>query len=331
MKYAKKALGVLLTVAFLMSAAAMTAAAKPDSGLAIIPLEDHEDDLDYWETQTANDEYAPLNSEGCWVKTTLGDDGSLTLEKTTDSKNNYPRIRTLIQEDLPEVDLEANPYLYFDFVAESCEWMIQFNHGQNSVKLAKGIVGAVGQDELVGAEGLLSIDKDGPAGHYTGKLNLAQYYREENITGLAGQTKLNAPNVVVYIVNPSAGGRLTINSLSIGNDDADQASGPKLNLLLKNGDWDEEDEENEGEDDTTAADSTTTRSAAETTFSRTSAASTNTETDASADGTWIYIVTAAVAVVVVVGAVAAVMVIRKRKGRTAPDQVSDPSDRTEKK
>lgn len=328
MKLAKKLFSTLLAAAVLSSAAAMTAAAKPDSGLSIFPLENNENDLGYWETQMADNEYAPLNSEGCWVKTTLGDDGSLTMEKTDKSGNDFPRIRTLLQEDLPYIDMEKNPYLYFDFTAENCSWMIQFNHGQVTVKLAKGIVEATGQGELVGGDNVVAMDKDGPAGHYQGKLDLTKYYSDEEVIGLAGQKKLNAPSVAIYIVSPKNGGKLTINNLSIGNDDDSQASGPKLNLLLKNG----EAGGDEPEETTDATESTTT--AAKTTKTTTTTAGKTTTTAAGSDNgdsnMWIYIVIA-VAVVVIAGVVVAVVMVKKKKGDGVPPIGSDKPDDTDKK
>lgn len=214
MKKGKRLLSASIITAMLVPLMAITTWASPTSGFSLVPFANEED----WEVQMGDNDYAPLNSEGCWVKTTV-DNNALVIQRTAECSKDilWPRIRTLQLEKPPEFDLKENPYLYYDFTAEGAQWAIHIRFGNNPnsvINCAQEITNAAGMPALE------SMQSDGNPGTYKGKIDMNKVLKDNKILGVTPEGKTSLGQVNIYIIDPGTAGKLTVRQLSIGNEKA---------------------------------------------------------------------------------------------------------------
>ncbi|MCI9415163.1 MAG: hypothetical protein HFJ79_08330 [Clostridiales bacterium] len=223
----KKVGSVLLAVSMLFALLPSAVSAKPTSGVSMIPIQE----ASFWETQDASGLYIPLNSSGVTVSTTIGENGAVTLKRTAEAPAVWAHIRSQQVEIRPEIDLKANPYVYFDLTATT-NWNISFILNGVPMSIAKGITSGDPSKKQ-----LSSPDEDGNPGIFKGKFNLYEYIQKEidRIPQMRGKTTVLIPQVLLFIVDNTSdhlSGELTVRQLSMGNDDDSAAEGLKLDSSL---------------------------------------------------------------------------------------------------
>ena len=237
----KKWLAVLLSMALLMSAVSVGTfvgaheARTEVEGARWFPCQPgRENDL-LWEVECDIEGCLcqPFNAKpeetGCmsYLNTTYGKDGSLTLTRTGADGNDFywPRVRTLLLEVYPKMDMTTANTLYFDLEAVNCQWNIMLGiEGMGVVKLPKYIV------EACGGPSLPNTDTDGPAGYYKGSINLMEVFADilanesgtESWIGAQIATAVGpntqVPQIQIFYVGDT-NGSLTINELFISTPD----------------------------------------------------------------------------------------------------------------
>lgn len=208
-----------LAIAVLMTASlSMGVSANAKSGVDIIPLTDP----DYWEAQAGENFYDVLGCEGAWIDASISKAGVLTLKRTAASEVGWPRIRTLTEERMPMLDLVKYPNLYYDLtVAPDTFCQIQLTFAGVPVMMGKSIVQQTPGTTFDPGSGDM-----GP-GTYKGSISIKKVIDDNKILGFTGKTMI--PQVCIYIVdNNKSGGTVVVRSLSIGNNNANEGNGPKL-------------------------------------------------------------------------------------------------------
>ncbi|MCI8554146.1 MAG: hypothetical protein HFJ80_04280 [Clostridiales bacterium] len=228
MKFVRKTACLLLSTALLFSAAAISTAAQENSGVGIVPIVEP----NFWQSETGGDNaYVELNGEDAYTITEVKENGAIQIRRSAKAKNRWVRIATMHVELMPTLDLEKNPYLYFDLTCDT-EWNINFTINGQPFGLAKLIATA-----NMSAQQPIAPAYDGKAGTYQGKVNLKEFIEKE-VPALAGINPVMAPHIGLYIVDTTpdgVSGTLTINKLAIGNDDPNDPEGVRLDMSMITG------------------------------------------------------------------------------------------------
>ena len=325
----RKILGLAAGLAVLMAAMPSAVSAKPTSGLDIIPVIDQ----NFWLAESRETSNLSLDREGGYASATFDENGAITVKRTEDARAMTVSIHSAPLLIRPSVNLEENPYVYFDLTCNT-SWKITMVINNQSVNIAPGIVNAV-----AGSEEVKRQSQAGEAGTYQGKFNLYEYLSSSMVTreipALEGGVKsCRAPQIYLTLVDNTEdhlSGELTVRQLSIGNDDENAEDGLKVSGELATGS--EEDFADMETDNTTPdpsrlifADGATATQGG--TDSTNSAGGSGSGASDSADNTVLYIVIAAVCVVVVAGVIVAVVLSRKKKAgpKDTDDQVPKDND-----
>lgn len=214
-----------LTLALmLLFALAMPALAQWPADGVIFPITDKSQyDLEVG-TSLDGKERAPIGTAKTWMDVSINDNGSVIMKRSADCIDSvgWPSItsRDIALEEVPLIDLAATPYLYYDFVAENSEWMLSIALDGLSMKLAKEIC------RVEGTANLETVDHDGPAGTYKGRIDLSAYLDTGVVTGLKGGTKVDFTAFTFFVVDPSSKGSVTVNAIYFGGEnDGDKFGG----------------------------------------------------------------------------------------------------------
>ena len=327
----RKILGLAAGLAVLMAAMPSAVSAKPTSGLDIIPVA--ESNQNFWVAESRDAANLSMDREGGYASATFDENGAITVKRTEDARAMTVSIHSAPLLIRPNVNLEENPYVYFDLTCNT-SWKITMVINNQSVNIAPGIVNAV-----AGSEEVKRQSQAGEAGTYQGKFNLYEYLSSSMVTreipALEGGVKsCRAPQIYLTLVDNTEdhlSGELTVRQLSIGNDDENAEDGLKVSGELATGS--EEDFADMETDNTTPdpsrlifADGATATQGG--TDSTNSAGGSGSGASDSADNTVLYIVIAAVCVVVVAGVIVAVVLSKKKKAgpKDTDDQVPKDND-----
>ena len=328
----RKILGLAAGLAVLMAAMPSAVSAKPTSGLDIVPVA--ESDQNFWVAESRDATNLSLDREGGYASATFDENGAITVKRTEDARAMTVSIHSAPLLIRPSVNLEENPYVYFDLTCNT-SWKITMVINNQSVNIAPGIVNAV-----AGSEEIRRQSQAGEAGTYQGKFNLYEYLSSSMVTreipALEGGVKsCYAPQIYLTLVDNTEdhlSGELTVRQLSIGNDDENAGDGLKISGELAVG---------ADEEFADLTSSNTTHDSSELIFadgatatqggtdSTNSAGGSGSGASDSADNTTVlYIVIAAVCVVVVAGVIVAVVLSRKKKAgpKDTDDQVPKDND-----
>ena len=304
----KKLLGMIAGIVVLMAAAPAAVSAKPTSGMDIIPVIDQ----NFWLAESKESSNLSLDREGGYASATVDENGAITVKRTKNAKATTVSIHSAPVLLRPDLNLEENPYLYFDLTCNT-SWKITLVINNEHVNIAAGITNAV-----EGSEVITNQSKTGSEGTYTGKFNLYEYLNSSIVTKTISSFKdgvktCRAPQIYLTLVDNTAdhlSGELTVRRLSIGNDDENAADGLKVSGELAVG---------SDEDFADLVASNTTQDPSWIIFADGATAtqnsnSTNGSGDSAdaADNTVLYVVIA-VCVVVVAGVAAAVVLTKKKK------------------
>lgn len=335
MKMFKKVFAVIMCVA--MIASCMTMAASADEAKTVVdgirwfPCEAGRENDDIWEVECVKEgcgcqrftDVAEETGNSNFLDTVYGENGSLTITRNGNDAtegNYWPRIRTLMLEAYPELDLTVANTLYFDFVvAEGTQWNLMLGINGMAVKLSKAI------SEACGMTGVETSDHDGPSGTFKGSINL-----QDALTALSSEStesgtyakaiqnmsKTFVPQLQIFCVGP-VGASITINELFISTaEDTTGANCDYLDMGLVYGDEiytidDTEGGETEGDvegEGDAAVD--TEGDAAE---DDTAATTTTKAADKEEGGANVGLIIGIIVAVVVIGAVVVVVVMKKKK------------------
>ena len=307
-----KIMGLMVGMAVLVSAVPAAVSAKPTSGLDIVPIIDQ----NFWQAESRESSNMPLGSEGTYATATVDESGAITVKRTEDARAMTVSVHSMPVEMRPYLDLEKNPYVYFDVTCNT-SWKITLVINNQNVNIAPGITNAV-----AGSEEVKRQSQAGEAGTYQGKFNLYEYLSSSMVTreipALEGGVKsCRAPQIYLTLVDNTEdhlSGELTVRQLSIGNDDENAGDGLKVGKELAVG---------SDEEFADLTSSNTTHDSSEQIFAD-GATATQGGTDSeggsgngssgSTDNTVLYIVIAAVCVVVVAGVIVAVVLSKKKRG-----------------
>ena len=215
----RKILGLAAGLAVLMAAMPSAVSAKPTSGLDIVPVA--ESDQNFWVAESRDATNLSLDREGGYASATFDENGAITVKRTEDARAMTVSIHSAPLLIRPSVNLEENPYVYFDLTCNT-SWKITMVINNQSVNIAPGIVNAV-----AGSEEIRRQSQAGEAGTYQGKFNLYEYLSSSMVTreipALEGGVKsCYAPQIYLTLVDNTEdhlSGELTVRQLSIGNDD----------------------------------------------------------------------------------------------------------------
>ena len=215
----RKILGLAAGLAVLMAAMPSTVSAKPTSGLDIIPVA--ESNQNFWVAESRDAANLSMDREGGYASATFDENGAITVKRTEDARAMTVSIHSAPLLIRPSVNLEENPYVYFDLTCNT-SWKITMVINNQSVNIAPGIVNAV-----AGSEEVKRQSQAGEAGTYQGKFNLYEYLSSSMVTreipALEGGVKsCRAPQIYLTLVDNTEdhlSGELTVRQLSIGNDD----------------------------------------------------------------------------------------------------------------
>ena len=322
-----KIMGLMVGMAVLVSAVPAAVSAKPTSGLDIVPIIDQ----NFWQAESRESSNMPLGSEGTYATATVDESGAITVKRTEDARAMTVSVHSMPVEMRPYLDLEKNPYVYFDVTCNT-SWKITLVINNQNVNIAPGITNAV-----AGSEEVKRQSQAGEAGTYQGKFNLYEYLSSSMVTreipALEGGVKsCRAPQIYLTLVDNTEdhlSGELTVRQLSIGNDDENAEDGIKVSGELATGS--EEDFADMETGNTTPdpsrlifADGATATQGG--TDSTNSAGGSGDGSTGSADNTVLYIVIAAVCVVVVAGVIVAVVLSKKKKGGSNDQDGQKPTD-----
>ena len=221
-----KMIGLMAGLAMLMCAAPAAVSAKPTSGMDIVPIIDR----NYWQLESKETSHLPLDGEGGYASATVDENGAITVKRTKNAKATTVSVHSMPVEMRPDLNLEENPYLYFDLTCNT-NWKIILVVNNENVNIAAGITNAV-----AGSEEVTRQSKAGSEGTYTGKFNLYEYLNSTIVTRELSSLKngvktCRAPQIYLTLVDNTAdhlSGELTVRRLSIGNDDENAAEGLKV-------------------------------------------------------------------------------------------------------
>ena len=319
-----KIMGLMAGMAVLVSAVPAAVSAKPTSGLDIVPIIDQ----NFWQVESRESSNMPLGSEGTYASATVDESGAITVKRTEDARAMTVSVHSMPVEMRPYLDLEKNPYVYFDLTCNT-GWKITLVINNQNVNIAPGIMNAV-----AGSEEVKRQSQAGEAGTYQGKFNLYEYLSSSMVTreipALEGGVKsCYAPQIYLTLVDNTEdhlSGELTVRQLSIGNDDENAGDGLKVGKELAVG---------SDEEFADLTSSNTTHDSSEQIFAD-GATATQGGTDSEGgsgsgssggtDNTVLYIVIAAVCVVVVAGVIVAVVLSKKKRGGSSDQDHQQPPE-----
>ena len=313
----RKILGLAAGLAVLMAAMPSAVSAKPTSGLDIVPVA--ESDQNFWVAESRDATNLSLDREGGYASATFDENGAITVKRTEDARAMTVSIHSAPLLIRPSVNLEENPYVYFDLTCNT-SWKITMVINNQSVNIAPGIVNAV-----AGSEEIRRQSQAGEAGTYQGKFNLYEYLSSSMVTreipALEGGVKsCYAPQIYLTLVDNTEdhlSGELTVRQLSIGNDDENAGDGLTVGKELAVGadeefaDLTSSNTTHDSSEQIFADGATATQGGTDSTDS---AGGSGNGSSGSSDNTVLYIVIAAVCVVVVAGVIVAVVLSKKKKG-----------------
>ena len=310
-----KIMGLMAGMAVLFSAVPAAVSAKPTSGLDIVPIIDQ----NFWQVESRESSNMPLGSEGTYASATVDESGAITVKRTEDARAMTVSVHSMPVEMRPYLDLEKNPYVYFDLTCNT-GWKITLVINNQNVNIAPGIMNAV-----AGSEEVKRQSQAGEAGTYQGKFNLYEYLSSSMVTreipALEGGVKsCYAPQIYLTLVDNTEdhlSGELTVRQLSIGNDDENAGDGLTVGKELAVGadeefaDLTSSNTTHDSSEQIFADGATATQGGTDSTDS---AGGSGNGSSGSTDNTVLYIVIAAVCVVVVAGVIVAVVLSKKKKG-----------------
>ncbi len=339
MKMFKKVFAVVLCLAMVLSFSALTVSADDAKtvvdGIRWFPADADRQNDDIWEAECVQQDclcqgFLMTEAEtgyNNFLDTEYGEDGSLTITRNGNDGNEvyWPRIRTVMLDNYPELDWSVADTLYFDITAsEGTKWNVYVSVNGVTIKLGRAMAEACG----VAVEGDFgNSEDDASSGSYVGTLNLT-----EALETIANDGSANAPNalaiqkmkttfvpqVQIFCVG-GVGASVTINKLYMTT--ADDVNGDKcdhLDMGLVYGDeiYDILDEEvNEPVVDEPDVDTDPSEDETEETDPTTKATEATTTTTAAAEeeegGLPIGLIIGIVAAVVVV-AVVVIVVVKKK-------------------
>ena len=325
----RKILGLAAGLAVLMAAMPSAVSAKPTSGLDIVPVA--ESDQNFWVAESRDATNLSLDREGGYASATFDENGAITVKRTEDARAMTVSIHSAPLLIRPSVNLEENPYVYFDLTCNT-SWKITLVVNNQNVNIAPGIVNAV-----AGSEEVKRQSQAGEAGTYQGKFNLYEYLSSSMVTREipelnGGVESCRAPQIYLTLVDNTEdhlSGELTVRQLSIGNDDENAGDGLKISGELAVG---ADEEFADLTSSNTTHDSSELIFADGATATQASTASTDSAggsgdgSTGSSDNTVLYIVIAAVCVVVVAGVIVAVVLSKKKKGGSNDQDGQKPTD-----
>ena len=117
---------------------------KPTSGLDIVPIIDQ----NFWQAESRESSNMPLGSEGTYATATVDESGAITVKRTEDARAMTVSVHSMPVEMRPYLDLEKNPYVYFDVTCNT-NWKITLVINNQNVNIAPGITNAVAGSEEV--------------------------------------------------------------------------------------------------------------------------------------------------------------------------------------
>ena len=167
-----KIMGLMAGMAVLVSAVPAAVSAKPTSGLDIVPIIDQ----NFWQVESRESSNMPLGSEGTYASATVDESGAITVKRTEDARAMTVSVHSMPVEMRPYLDLEKNPYVYFDLTCNT-GWKITLVINNQNVNIAPGIMNAV-----AGSEEVKRQSQAGEAGTYQGKFNLYEYLSSSMVT-----------------------------------------------------------------------------------------------------------------------------------------------------
>ena len=322
-----KIMGLMAGMAVLVSAVPAAVSAKPTSGLDIVPIIDQ----NFWQVESRESSNMPLGSEGTYASATVDESGAITVKRTEDARAMTVSVHSMPVEMRPYLDLEKNPYVYFDLTCNT-GWKITLVINNQNVNIAPGIMNAV-----AGSEEVKRQSQAGEAGTYQGKFNLYEYLSSSMVTreipALEGGVKsCRAPQIYLTLVDNTEdhlSGELTVRQLSIGNDDENAGDGLTVGKELAVGadeefaDLTSSNTTHDSSEQIFADGATATQGGTDSTDS---AGGSGNGSSGSTDNTVLYIVIAAVCVVVVAGVIVAVVLSKKKKGGSNDQDGQKPKD-----
>ncbi|MBQ3094029.1 MAG: hypothetical protein IJC52_02555 [Clostridia bacterium] len=251
----KKVFAVVLCLVMLMSTATISASVSADEAKTVVegirwfPCEPGRENDIIWEAECLKEgcgcqgflENETTTGNKNFVDTVYGEDGSLTITRNgNDGEEFYwPRIRTLMLDAYPELDLQTANTLYFDFEA-TANWNILIGINGMSLKLSKVI------SDAAGVSGVANSDADGAPGTYKGSVNLQDAIVEiaaesgTESSAFAGAIQnmktTYVPQISIFCVG-AVGASVTMKSLFISTpDDTEGAKADYLDMGLIMGD-----------------------------------------------------------------------------------------------
>lgn len=249
MKMFKKVFAVVLCLAMVMGFSALTVSADEAKtvveGARWFPADADRINDDIWEAECVQqdclcqgflmtEEETGYNN---FLDTTYGDDGSLTITRNGNDGNDvyWPRIRTVMLDNYPEMDWTVANTLYYDITAtEGTKWNVYLSVNGVILKLGRAMAEACGAT-VEGDFG--NSEDDASAGSYVGSINI-----QEALETIANDGSANAPNalaiqkmkttfvpqVQIFCVG-GVGASVTINKLYMTS--ADDVNGEKCDHI----------------------------------------------------------------------------------------------------
>jgi len=252
MKFLKTAVALLLSVAVLVSAGAMTASAeiREDGSVEAVrwfPVPENRQNDEAWEVEciadgclcqrftdeaeTGNRNYLDTEYTAEGGLTISRNDATIIMGDVDYTERFWPRIRTISLETSPELDLKVADTMYFDVeVPEGSQWNISIAVNGIVISLARFMAKECG---IALPEG-----PDAGPGHYKGSLNIQSVIEmiaadssnldHTNAIAFKNMKKTFVPQLQIYCVGPQTAS-LTINELFIST--ADDTTGEKCTFV----------------------------------------------------------------------------------------------------
>ncbi len=198
------AVSVILLLTAVMPFAVTAEEAKTEvDGIKWFPCEPGREDDPVWEVeydrnydllfQSFNDGFAGTGMPG-FLDTEYSSDGSLTITRNGNDGDEFywPRIRTVMLDDYPEMDWSVANTLHFDIYASpGTAWNLYLSVNGVIIKLGREIAKATGNSTVTYGGGENS-DNDAGSGRFIGSINIQDAL--ETIANTSGDP--NAPSAM---------------------------------------------------------------------------------------------------------------------------------------
>ncbi len=258
MKMFKKVLAIVACLMLVMSCCAMTASADEAKtvvdGVRWFPCDAGRENDPIWEAECFKenclcqgfDKTPEETGYSNFVDTVYGEDGSLTITRNGNDGDEFywPRIRTVMLDNYPEMDWTVANTLHYDITAsEGTKWNVYVAVNGVTIKLGREMALATGAT----VEGdFNNSDDDAPSGTFTGSLNIQEAL--DTIAGTSGDPNAASamairnmgttfiPQVQIFCIGGN-GASVTVNKLLMSTaDDVDGANCDFLTMGLIYGD-----------------------------------------------------------------------------------------------